>query len=213
MSTKSTETSDLIDVCIDYIQEKNCSYIAMTGQIVYHASPTGRLTDMVWVKLTVTECLRIIKATRLGWDKDLRDFHLIAAFQELGKVYEMAVKNRDETRPEIFNYTKEANVDFVDEMAQLLADEIYSRGLVGVIAEDYIDLLRIISKSTKVEARTALVKAMEVEGYEHRTGVKRPTLKSKGKTVCFMLEGVKPSEVNQDQDTYRDVLKTMRSKV
>ena len=74
----------LIDVCTDYIKKKDCSYLAKEGMVVYYASLTGRKSDYMWHKLTITEALRIIRALKLDAKSasQLKEGHLISAFQE-----------------------------------------------------------------------------------------------------------------------------------
>mgnify|MGYP003668174398 FL=1 len=78
----------LIDKAIEYIEAKNANYLAKEGQVVFFTSDSGRKSDEVWVKHSMTETIRIIRATRLSTDCELREHHVLAAFQELGRVFE-----------------------------------------------------------------------------------------------------------------------------
>ena len=70
--------SVLIDKAAEYIEAKDARYLAKEGLIVYYMSATGRKSDQVWVKHSMAETIRIIRATRLTTDCELRDHPVLA---------------------------------------------------------------------------------------------------------------------------------------
>jgi hypothetical protein len=194
--------SSYIDVCVEFIETKNAHYLAKEGQVVYFASLTGRNSDFTWHKMTPTEVLRVIKATRLNAEQSalIKIEHLVAAFQELGRVYEFGVKTRHKVAPEIFNYSEHSNESIGDGMMSILVDELQKHNLFALYMLEVIELFNL-AKSRMLctsigskESRELLFKHFEASGYEIRTGAKRVFIDNK-KTPVIMKPGLKPSQV------------------
>ena len=96
-SQERSITDKLIDVCSEYILDKDASYLCREDCIVYFASFTGKEEDARYHKLKIKEVVRIIRANRLGvrLQKELKDHHLITACQELNRVYDFGVRSGD----------------------------------------------------------------------------------------------------------------------
>ncbi len=195
------ESDQLIDLCTAYIEDKDCHYLAKEGQIVRYFSITGRKSDFAWHKATIAETLRIIKAMRCSADEatELREHHLIAAFQELGKVYEFAVKTRHTTLEGVFNYSEHAEMSLGDEAMSLLVDSMLSQGFTAILMRDVVELYDAINAKLKLalsptECRELMFKHFEASGYTVKTGAHRPLIDGK-KQPAIMQGGTKPSQV------------------
>lgn len=192
---------ELIDICSVYIEDKDCSYLAKEGQIVNYASVTGRKSDYIWHKLSITEVLRIIRAMRLTTPqaRELREHHLIAAFQELGRVYEFGVKSRHATATGIFNYTENSDMSLGDEAMSMLVECMQIQGMTAVLMNSVVNLFNAINdklklKLTSTEQRDLMYKHFEGVGYIIKTGAHRPLIDRK-KQPAIMMPATKPAEV------------------
>jgi hypothetical protein len=197
----SNTNDQLIDICVDYIINKDCHYIAKEGQIVYYMSITGRKTDYMWHKMTILEILRVIKAMKLSMDQagKLKEGHLIAAFQELGRVYEFGVKSRHVTKTGIFNYSQHSEMSVGDEAMSMLVESLQMNGLTAVLLSPVTRIFNKIQeklhiKLTPTEQRDLLYKHFEGAGYVIKTGSRRPLIDGK-KKPAIMMPNTKPSEV------------------
>ncbi len=191
----------LIDQCTSFIDDKDCSYLAKEGVIVNYMSFTGRKSDYMWHKHNISETLRIIKAMRLtaSQAKELKEHHLIAAFQELGRVYEFGVKSRHVVAEGIFNYSQHSEMSLGDEAMSMLVEALQIQGLRGMIMREVIELYNVIDDKLKLklsttEQRDLMFKHFEGAGFIMKTGAHRPVIDKK-KQPAIMMEGTKPSEV------------------
>lgn len=192
---------ELIDLCIVYIEDKDCSYLAKEGQIVNYNSITGRKSDYMWHKMSITEVLRIIKAMRLtaAQASELRDSHLITAFQELERVYEFGVKSRHATAKGLFNYTENSDMSLGDEAMSLLVECMQTQGMTAVLMNSVVNLFNAINDKLKLnltstEQRDLMYKHFEGVGYIIKTGPHRPLIDRK-KQPAIMMPNTKPAEV------------------
>ena len=194
-------SDELIDLCTSFIDDKDCSYLAKEGIIVNYMSSTGRKSDYMWHKHNISETLRIIKAMRLTAEqaKELKEHHLIAAFQELGRVYEFGVKSRHVVADGIFNYSQHSEMSLGDEAMSMLVEALQIQGLRGMIMREVIELYNVIDDKLKLklsttEQRDLMFKHFEGAGFIMKTGAHRPVIDKK-KQPAIMMEGTKPSEV------------------
>lgn len=193
--------SDLIDKCVNFIEAKDCFYLAKEGIIVYFATATGRKSDYMWHKLTVTEAVRIIKATRLSAEQSmkLKQEHLIAAFQELERVFEYGVKTHHRVQQGVFNYSEFSNMSLGDSIMSHICDELQKNGCFALYMNDVTTIVaaaqvKLGATITATETRELMHKYFEAAGYELRTGAYRPLLDGR-KQPAIMKIGTKPSEV------------------
>jgi hypothetical protein len=192
---------DLIDICTAFIEEKDCSYLAKEGIIVDYMSTTGRKSDYMWHKHTIAETLRIIKAMKLSAPqaKEFREHHLIAAFQELERVYEFGVKSRHVVATGIFNYSQHSEMSLGDEAMSMLVEQLQLNSLTALLMEDVTRLFKCIDAKFKLglsatEQRELMFKHFEGAGYIMKTGAHRPLIQGK-KRPAVMMNGTKPAEV------------------
>lgn len=193
--------SKLVDICTSYIEAKNCYYLAKEGQIVYFASLTGRETDADWIKQTVTETLRIVRATRLASDEELRDFHLIQAFQELDRVYEFGMKSVYGSIDGVFNYSEMGGINILSAVCMSLTDVLMSRDITaltnGLALTLIRDVLRLVDPQVIwniVEVKDSMLKYFAEVGYDYRAGSRRPLVNGT-KQNALMMSGTKPRDV------------------
>lgn len=192
---------ELIDYCTAYIESRDSHYLAKEGLIVYFASITGRKSDYLWHRHTVSEALRIIKATRLTAEQasQLKAEHLIAAYQECERVYEFAVTTRHKVMPHVFNYSEHSDLSMGDGIMSYLCDDLQQRGFKALFLNDVTELFRKATYKLDVfvgitEQRELLHKHFEVAGYEIKTGPHRVLVEGK-KQPAIMKAGTKPSEM------------------
>lgn len=195
------DNADLIDLCIEYITDKDCNYLAKEGHIVRYFSVTGRRADYAWHKMSIAETLRIIKAMRCSAEQadKLKDTHLIAAFQELGRVYEFGVNTRHVAQEGIFNYSENSEMSIGDSAMSLLVDGLLAQGFTGILMMPVLALFGDINVKLKIgltntECRELMFKHFEAAGYTIRTGAHRPLVDGK-KQPAIMMPSVKPSQV------------------
>ncbi len=192
--------SSLIDTCIKYVEDKDGHYLAREGKFVFYASDTGRRIDYKWHKQSMTETLRIIKATRLKPNLDLKDHHLLSAMQELGKVYEYGVKSPHKVREGVFNYTGNSkNAGLGDLIMARMVEELHRMNHHALLLRSCMDLFNMIQCQLEAgvkpgEARELLFKHFEGTGYVIKTGVQRPLVNGKRAPV-IMMPGTKPKDV------------------
>ena len=196
-----TDSHDLIDTCISYIESKDIHYLAKEGYGVYYTSPTGRKSGYSWQRINAAEMLRVIRAVMLNVEQwtEIREKHLIAAFQELGRVYEYAVRTRHKVDEGIFNYLEHCESSLGDEAMSMLSAEMGSRGHKGLVLTEILNIfMRIQTKldigATLPQARELLCKHFEMLGYEIKAGSRRPLVRGR-KIPALMISGARPRDV------------------
>lgn len=201
--------STLIDACSAYIEKKGISYLAKEGYCVAYISPTGRKSDYRWQRTTIPEMLRIIKALHLSPKQasELKESDLLAAFQELDRVYEYSTKSTHKTEYGVFNYYEHMETSIADKVAEKIACEFEARGIGGVLIMDLVELFDQITEKLNTttnfkDSRNLLCKHFEAVGYEVRADANRPVVRGK-KSPALMMSGCKPSDVIDQLDIER----------
>jgi len=202
----------LIDACSAYIEGKDAHYLAKEGYAVHYASSTGRKSDYTWHRLTTPEMLRMIKALKLSMDKAkfLKEHHIVAAFQELGRVYEYAVRSRWNVGEGIFNYNEHCETSLGSDIMSALAVELVQRGYRGLllmeVMEVYMELQsKLDSQVNFPDARELLCKHFEELGFEIKSGAYRPLYKGR-KTPAIMMGGALPRDIIQITEGSSEVI-------
>ena len=204
-----------IDLASEWLAKREAAYLAKENVIVYYASTTGRKQDYQWITHTLVEVVRIIRATLMNpddSDKKLQSKHIIAACQELERVFEFAVKNRHDTRPEIFNYMKESGESMGDALVSLLSQELFTQGYKALLLNDVYSVLDECVLDLRIEfpvteMRDLVLKHFPMLGYEVRTGAYRPEFQGK-KQNAIMLTTAKPREIIVLTDNVRSRIET-----
>ncbi len=191
--------SKLIDECSEYIEGKDAYYLAKEGQVVYFTSITGRKSDQVWVKHSMTETIRIIRATKLTTDSELREHHVLSAFQELGRVFEFGAKSRHNVSEGVFNFYAHSNTSLANQAAIALSDALAMRGITACLASDVFTLFwnlleKLVSTEDKNSAKDKLLGVFCGVGFDHKYGSRRVLYKGK-KVIVFMLPDTKPRDI------------------
>lgn len=210
--------SELIDVARDWVEKRNGAYLAKEDVIVYYASLTGRKSDFKWITLSLTQVVRIIRATLLSPANSgqLNTEHVIAACQELDRVFEFGMKSRHKLNPEIFNYLSEADMDMGDSIVSMLAEELYQRNYSGLLVLQVLGIIKNIAKNldyniSDKEWRELIHKHFPTYGYELRTDQFRPQVDGK-KQAAIMQPGTKPSEIYKfNSEDFRSLTIRIRS--
>ncbi len=197
----STLDDTLIDKCSTYVEMKDCHYLAKEGVIVQYMSTTGRKADYTWHKQTILESLRIIRAMYLSpaQAKDLREHHLIGAFQELERVYEFGVKTRHSVNAGVFNYTAHAEMSIGDEAMSMLVEQLQMEGYVAVLLQEVISMFMTIDSRLKsgirqTDQRELMLKHFESAGFIVKTAAQRPLFEGK-KQGAIMMSHAKPRDI------------------
>jgi len=206
----------LVDTASGWIDRRKAAYLAKENVIVYYDSLTGRKSDFTWIRLSLIEAVRVMRATLMNPSdpSQMQTEHVIAACQELGRVFEFGVKSRHETKPEIFNYLKESDMDLGDAIASMLAEEVYAQGYMAITVSNLMVLMTAISVDLGAELkdkdnRTLLYKHFPTFGYEVRTDQYRPLVDGK-KQSSMMQVGTKPKDVCRIMD---DMFRTIVIKI
>jgi len=204
-----------IDLASEWLSKRDAAYLAKENVIVYYASATGRKQDYQWITHTLVEVVRIIRATLMNpddSDKKLQSKHIVAACQELDRVFEFAIKNKHDTKPEIFNYLKESGESMGDALVYLLSEELYTQGYKALLLNDVyliIDqcILDLRIELSVTEERELVYKHFPTLGYQVRTGSSRPEFQGK-KQNAIMLTTAKPREIIVLTDSIRSRIET-----
>lgn len=190
-----------IDLASAWLSKKNAAYLAKENVIVYYDTTTGRKSDYQWITHTLVEVVRIIRATLMNPDDSdkLQSKHLIAACQELDRVFEFGIKAKHDTKPEIFNYLKESGESMGDAIVSLLSDVLFQQGFTAILMNDVYDTLhecnvKLNVKMNLPEMRNLIDKHFPILGYEIRTGPHRPQWQGK-KRSAVMLTSAKPRDI------------------
>jgi len=172
-----------IDLASEWLSKRGAAYLAKENVIVYYASTTGRKQDYQWITHTLVEVVRIIRATLMNpddSDKKLQSKHIIAACQELDRVFEFAVKAKD----------------------------LYAQGYKALLLNDVYMVIDVCLSDLKThvsvaEERELVYKHFPTLGYEVRTGSSRPEFQGK-KQNAVMLTTAKPREIIVLSERERD---------
>lgn len=192
---------NLIDLCVKWLEERQAAYLAKENMVVYYATTTGRKSDFQWITHSLVEVVRIIRATLMNPDDSdkLKSKHVIAACQELDRVFEFGIKAKHDTRPEIFNYLKESGESMGDAIVSLLAETLLQRGYTALLLNDVYELVDRINKDLSVmmsfpAMKNLIDKHFTSLGYDVRTGPYRPQWQGK-KQSAVMLHTAKPRDI------------------
>ena len=147
----------------------------------------------------MTETIRIIRATRLSTDCELREHHVLAAFQELGRVFEYGAKSRHKLTEGVFNYLENSNTKLSNLVASSLVEALIMRGIPAVLGSEVFRLYGKILAKVGSEERTkdtydVLLSAFAVLGFEYKVGSRRVLYKGT-KMNAFMRPDSKPSQI------------------
>lgn len=194
------QNNDYIDVALEWLEQRKCSYLAKEDAVVYYMTPTGRESDYQWVHLSLAEVTRVIQATKLRPNHTLTRQHVMCALQEMGRVFEFGVKTRHKVSQGILNYLTEAVQDMGDIIMRMCADELFQRGFLAFRMEEATELFNLtkrilgvdnISEKSRVEL---MHKHYPAVGYEIRVDKYRPLIDGR-KQSCIMMPGTKPRDV------------------
>jgi hypothetical protein len=195
------DTQANVDACIEFIEAKNCYYLAKEGQIVYFASMTGREQDKDWIKLSVQEFMRIMSATKLPHDTVLMTADVIQAFQEADRVYEFGMSSQYGTADGIFNYSEQGGINILSAVCISLTDVLMARDVTALTSGLALIMIRdVLAKvDSKViwniaEVKESMLKYFTGVGYDYRAGSRRPLVNGTKQTV-LMMSGTKPKDV------------------
>lgn len=205
-----------IDLASTWLSKREASYLAKENVIVYFASTTGRKSDYQWITLSVAEVVRIIQATLMNSDNShtLQAKHIIAACQELDRVFEFGVKSNHVTRPEVFNYLRESGMNMLDSIVFVVADLLYANGKRAFLISDVEAVINEVCSELDVEyaepeCRDYIDHHFSSLGYNIRTGANRPEFEGK-KQRAIMWPNERPKDIEIMSGEY---IKHMRRSV
>lgn len=199
---QSQEDDELIDACITWAAAKNASYLAKEDRVVFFESTTTRKSEEAWHKLSPLQVLRIIKTSKLTYDQQslLKAKHVIAAFQELGEVYDYGTKSNVKVVPNVYNYLEREDIPRDSQVMQSMAEELHARGYHSLFYADVIDIHRYSMDALGVNRVNSAVRKAYVHkyfpplGYMLKIDNNRVLMNGKKKAV-IMLSGKKPSSL------------------
>ena len=197
----NNELTKTLDVISNWLEDKEISYLAKENLLVYYTTLTGRKSDLKWVKLTLTEAVRIIRATQMTTDTiKITPDMIVRVCQELDCVYEFGVKSNKQVTSNIFNYFEVAGIDLADKVMLLLAQECFSSSVEAVLYNSIVDVFNQILKALKEprcgpQKRNRLVeKYFEELGYSLKINSQRVFIDGK-KQKAIILPNKRPSEI------------------
>ena len=178
---------------------------------MYYASLTGRESDHLWYTLTPTEITRVIKATSLNIDDNLKVAHLISAFQELDRVYEFGIRSPYPVKGRIFNYTAHAKTSMDEQVTELIVSALIERDYHAFLYVDAVEILQAVCKSLdtypSVFRRKALIiKYFQARGYEVRIDKHRVQYQGR-KHPAIMQVGLKPRDIVSLDSVKAEIIK------
>jgi hypothetical protein len=200
-----TETDDkLIDACIDWAANKGAAYLAKEDRIVFFESATTRKQDEMWHRLSPAQVVRIIKTTKLPYDKQtlLKANHVIAAFQELGEIYDYGTESNVRVVETVFNYLERQDIPRDSQVMLAIAEELHQRGFHSLLYQDVIDVHRYSMDALGVNRVNSAVRKSYVHkyfpplGYMLKIDNNRVMFKGKKKAV-IMLSGKTIKSIQQ----------------
>lgn len=208
------DNDELIDLASKWLENKKAAYLAKEDVITYYASLSGRKSEFMWHSLSVWETVRIIRATQMNLDTadDLKPKHIIAACQELDRVYSFSTKSRFKVADDIFNYFEEADADINDLIMSAFVDELYSLGYTSTYLDDlervHFEILNRLNVTCSVADRRELfVKYLNRRGYELRTGVQRVVVNgAKQRVVRFPSSRFQKDIIGISEDDTRTIV-------
>ena len=206
------DSDNLINACVAYVEARDIHYIAKDGLLVYLTSSTGRKADLVWNKLTLTEAIRVVKATRLSPDANLKDSHLIAALQELGRVYEYSTRSRYKVKEEVFNFNEHtAGATMGESIMHQLGQALHNMDTKSFYLTEVVELMTHIQESLDVglsttEIRDLVYKFFEGMGYIIKTGSNRPLVRGSRHPV-IMAPKSRPKDVTSINELRQHIAK------
>lgn len=198
---------DPIDIAGAWLSKRNAAYLAKENVIVYYTTTTGRKSDYQWITHTLVEVVRIIRATLMNpedSDKALQSRHIIAACQELDRVFEFGVKSNHDTLPNVFNYMKESGESMGDAVVSSVATTLYQQDYKALLLNDVYKIIEKVMIDLAVpqsitEIRELIFKHFGTLSYEIRTGANRPVYMGK-KQNAVMLPSARPKEIISLED-------------
>jgi hypothetical protein len=196
----TSTTDELIDKAYEWVSSRNGAYLAKENVLVYYASITGRASDYKWHSLNLAEVVRIIKASTLTFDSTLNVNHVVAACQELGRVYEFGIKSNFDVVEGVFNYFKEADTDLKDSIMDLISTELYESGYGALYKEQVDEMYDGVLKHLKGPRTTASMRNQLMYKYFDRYGyvmrLEKQRVRVNNKLVqAVMLVDKKPKDL------------------
>lgn len=190
-----------IDTCVAYINSKDCYYLAKEGLITFYSSLTGRKNDYRWHKQSVAQTLRIITATHLAITERVVDRHLIAAFQELDRVFEVAVKSRHKVAEGVFNYNEHCGYDLGDDIAHAIVDSLLNEKFHGVLIGQVLTIFNRVQDSLEADIGAKdgadyIRVQLEQAGYEYKVNSKRVLFEG-SKQRAALYGSTKPADIKK----------------
>lgn len=209
-------TADNIDLCAEWIGDRNAAYLAKENSVVWYTSLTGRKSDFCWHTLSVDQAVRVVRSMHQSQDTQdpVKASHLITAFQEAERVYEFGIKSNYPVKENVFNYHSEANMSMHDIICSHVATELSIRGMRALLLKDVVELTRDICdvidpNITSSQIRDGLTKHLGLMSYEIRAGAYRPLYQGK-KLVAVMLPSSKPKDIER---LSKEVAKLIKRKI
>lgn len=200
---------ELVDKASAWLVEKDASYLSREGQVVFHASMTGRKSDYQWYKLSLPEAVRIISASLLSADSTLKlkPEHILTAAQELERVYEMGISSRYPVSGNVFNFLDRAETDLPSMVMIALCRAVlqldYTAFRIPDLASMYQDLNNRLQLGQTAKSISDMYWCHLPElGYEIRAKSHRVILQGRKQTVA-MMPGLLPRHVVDIPETVK----------
>lgn len=183
-----------------WLKEQDAVYLAKENRIVYWLAYNPESKSGEWVKLKLTETVRIIKATRAGFTamRFINPELIMMAAQEEGRAYKQGVRSRSTVPDEYFNLEKAGHFNSFETLTLCTLQTLVGRGwnteslALGKLM-DYVFYLKGFATPNR-NYRWRLIRAVADEaGMLVRDRKDRLTVYKVGRFVCVQIDGIDDS--------------------
>jgi len=176
-----------IDQVVNWLEDKDASYLCKEDSVVYFASITGNDEDKDWQNLTLGQLLRTLK---FMVNESITQEDIIAGLQESGRLFEMGVKSTYKTPEGIFNYAEHSATGISEKLVAGLAKSISRQKFSGITISNLNrihDKLEMLSntKLTNIARNRFYRKYFSLYGYVLREGANRVFYQGRKTTVML----------------------------
>lgn len=186
-----------IDICVNYLTNLDAHYLCIDNVITYHCSYTGSDLDAKWQRITLDEARRLI--TYKFQPVSIND--IIAALQEMDRVYDTAVESDYDTLPTILNLNSKSIASKEEKIIETMFRAMLNQGTMFLTAGEYIEILDKLNCINNIGATRNRVsyirKYCRRNGFMFREGATRMKLDAFNKVTMICREGVKPPDIDK----------------
>lgn len=183
-----------------WFNENDAAYLAKEDVVIHWIDTNPDTKRGQWVKYTMPQAIRIIRATRAGFSamRFIKRELVELAAQELGRAYKQAVKSRSTVPPEFFNLERVGHFNSFEILTLCLLQALVGRGwnceavLFGEVLAKTFQAKGFVTPNRHL--RWKLIRAVADEaGVVIRDRTNRLTVYGVGRFVAIQIEGIEDS--------------------